>query len=273
MQLPKLSTLSVALVDHVGLITLSRPDRANAMNDAMWQELREAMRWLDSEPLARVGIIEGRGDHFCAGIDLAMLISLPKRIEDECAARSAEKLRLLILDLQDTLTAIERCRKPVIAAVHGACVGGGLDLAAACDLRYCSSDAKFCLKEIDLGIVADVGVIQRLTKIIGDGRTRELAFTARSVGAEEAARIGLVSGCLGSREQMRDGVMDVARLLASRSPIAIRGLKENLVYARDHSVPEGLRYAATWNSAMLMSRDLEAVAMAQISKSTPKFKD
>jgi enoyl-CoA hydratase len=273
MTLPTLSTLSVSLADHVALITLSRPDRANAMSEAMWQELREGMRWLDGEPRARVGIIEGQGDHFCAGIDLSMLLSLPKRIEDECPARRAEKLRQLILDLQDTLTAIERCRKPVIAAVHGACVGGGLDLVAACDLRYCSADAHFCLKEIDLGIVADVGVIQRLTRIIGDGRTRELAYTARQIAGEEAARIGLVSDCLGSREQMLKGVNEVARLIASKSPITMRGLKENLVYARDHSVPEGLRYAATWNSAMLMSDDLEAVAKAQMSRSTPMFKD
>ncbi|WP_374349151.1 crotonase/enoyl-CoA hydratase family protein [Chitinimonas sp.] len=273
MSLPKYTTLTLKLENHVAQIALNRPERANAMNEAMWHELRDVMRWLDSTPQARVGLLTGNGDNFCAGIDLSMLMALQGRIQDECLGRQAEKMRNVILDLQDCLTAIERCRKPVIAAVHGACVGGALDLIAACDLRYCSNDAYFCLKEIDLGIVADVGVLHRLTKTIGDGRTRELAYTARQIGGKEALRIGLVSQCLPDRDSLLMEAMTVADEIAAKAPLTMRGLKENLLYARDHSVEEGLRYVATWNAAMLISKDLEAAAMAHVMKETPKFRD
>jgi enoyl-CoA hydratase len=273
MSLPAFSTLSLTLENHVATLALNRPERANAMNEAMWREIGEAMRWIDAEPAARVGVVIGHGDNFCAGIDLNMLMAMQGRIQDDCQGRQAEKLRSLILELQDSLTAIERCRKPIIAAVHGACVGGGLDLIAACDLRYCSSDAYFSLKEVDLGIVADVGVIQRLSKTIGDGHTRELAYTARQFGGEEALRLGLVSQCLADRDGLRSEVTKIAGQLAAKPPLTMRGLKENLLYARDHSVEEGLRYVATWNAAMLLSKDLEAAAMAHITKEPAKFRD
>lgn len=273
MSLPAFTTLTLTLENHVALISLNRPERANAMNEAMWHELRDAMRWLDGEPSARVGVIVGNGDNFCAGLDLSMLMALQGRIQDECQGRQAEKLRQVIIDLQDCLTAIERCRKPVIAGIHGACVGGALDLVAACDLRYCSADARICLKEVDLGIVADVGVIQRLTKIIGDGRTRELAYTAREVSGKEAARMGLVSQCLADRDAMLMEVMTIADQIAAKAPLTMRGIKENLLYARDHTVEEGLRYVATFNAAMLISKDLEAAAMAHVLKEPAKFRD
>lgn len=273
MSLPSFSTLSLTLENHVAQITLNRPDRANAMNEAMWRELHEAMRWLDAEPSARVAVISGNGAHFCAGIDLGMLMAVQGRIQDDCQGRQAEKLRALIIELQDSLSAIEHCRKPVIAAIHGSCVGGGLDLVAACDLRYCSEDAVFCLKEVDLGIVADVGVLQRLPKIIGDGRTRELAFTAREVGGRDAARYGLVSQCLPDRDSLLMEVMSIADDIAAKPPLTVRGIKDNLNFARDHTVAEGLRYVATWNAAMLVSKDLEAAAMAHITKQAPKFRD
>ncbi|MDN3578243.1 crotonase/enoyl-CoA hydratase family protein [Chitinimonas viridis] len=273
MSLPTYTTLSLTLENHVAQITLNRPDRANAMNEPMWRELRDAMRWLDGEPAARVAVLSGNGANFCSGIDLGMLMAVQGRIQDDCQGRQAEKLRRFILDLQDCLTAIEQCSKPVIAAVHGSCVGGGLDLIAACDLRYCSADASFCLKEVDLGIVADVGVLQRLPKIIGDGRTRELAFTAREVSGKDAARMGLVSNCLADRASLLMEVMTVAESIAAKAPLTTRGIKDNLNYARDHTVAEGLRYVATWNAAMLISRDLEAAAMAHVMKEKPTFRD
>ena len=273
MTLPTYSTLAITLDDHIAHITLNRPERANAMNEAMWSELKAAMQWLDGEPTARVGVISGKGDHFCSGIDLNMLMALQPRIQDDCQGRQAEKLRQIILDLQDSLTAIERCRKPVIAAIHGSCVGGGLDLIAACDLRYSTADAKICLKEVDLGIVADVGVLQRLPKIIGDGRTRELAYTARDVSGAEAAQMGLVSRALPDRDALASEVQAVAASIAAKPPLTVRGIKENLLFARDHSVAEGLNYVATWNSAMLLSKDLEAAAMAMMMKQQPTFRD
>ncbi|MCA3035346.1 MAG: enoyl-CoA hydratase/isomerase family protein, partial [Rhodocyclaceae bacterium] len=135
---PTFTTLTCSLVDYVARITLNRPDKANAMNAVMWQEIRQAMRWVDSTAEARVAIIDGAGANFCAGIDLGMMMSLGKQIEDPCDARTRENLRIVILDLQDTLTSIERCRKPVLAAIHGACIGGAIDLVSCCDMRYAS---------------------------------------------------------------------------------------------------------------------------------------
>ncbi|MFC4159930.1 crotonase/enoyl-CoA hydratase family protein [Chitinimonas lacunae] len=266
-------TLEVTLENHVAQISLNRPDKANAMNEDMWLELRQVFEWLDRTESARVGLLLGNGDHFCAGIDLSMLVSVQHRIQDECAGRQNEKLRLLIIELQDSLTALERCRKPVIAAIQGRCIGGGLDLVAACDMRYCSAEAVFQLKEVDLGIVADVGVLQRLPKIIGDGRSRELAYTAREVHGEEAERMGLVNRCYVDQTTMMMDVTGIADAIAAKSPLTVRGLKENLNYARDHTVAEGLRYVAAWNAGMLISKDLEAAAMAAVMKDRAVFRD
>jgi len=156
------STLIVEVADGVATITLNRPDRANAMEEAMWHELRAAMRWADATAQVRCVVLRGAGRHFTSGIDLAMLAGLEGRIRDEDAARAREKLRLLVLDLQDCLTSVERNRKPVLAAVHGACIGGGVDLITACDVRYCAAGARFCVREIDVGMTADVGTLQRL---------------------------------------------------------------------------------------------------------------
>lgn len=274
MNLPAFSTLQVSLADHVAEIRLNRPDKSNALNDAMWQEIRQACDWLDATPQARVAILCGAGRNFCAGIDLGMLASIQQRIAHPDGARSREALRRLILDLQDCLNSLERCCKPIIAAIHGACVGGGLDLVACCDMRYASTDAVFSIKEIDIGMVADVGTLQRLPKLIGNqGIVREMAFTGRKVLADEAQRIGLVNQVFETREALQAGVREIALLIASKSPLSIRGTKEMLNYSRDHSVADGLNYIATWNAAMLMSSDLTTAMMASMSKQTPQFKD
>lgn len=271
--IPALTTLRLALDGHVARIELNRPEKANAMELAMWHEIRAAMQWLDATPEARVGVMSGAGRHFTAGIDLAMLGGMQASILDECDGRSRDKLRMLILDLQDTLTSIERCRKPVIAEIHGACVGGGIDLITACDLRYCSRDAHFSVKEIDIGITADVGTLQRLPKIIGEGLARELAYTGRKVEGEEAQGMRLVNRCYATREALAAGVAEIAAAIAAKSPLAVRGCKEMITYARDHPVADGLNYIATWNAAMLLSDDLgEAIAAAK-EKRTPKFRD
>ena len=207
------STLEVSLDANVATIALNRPDKANAMSEPMWYEIEQAMQWLDETPEARVGVLTGRGKYFTSGIDLSLLMSLGAKIEDEDEGRKREKLRRLILRLQDTLTSIERCRKPVLAAIHGACIGGGIDLVTACDMRYCSSNAWFSVKEIDVGMTADVGTLQR------------------------------------------------------------RGCKEMITYGRDHSVADGLNYIATWNAAMLMSKDLFEAGTASMQKREPLFKD
>jgi enoyl-CoA hydratase len=162
----------------------------------------------------------------------------------------------------------------VLATIHNGCVGGGVDLISCTDMRYCSADAYFTIKEIDIGMVADVGTLQRLPKLIGNqGIVREMAFTGRKVLADEALRIGLVNQVFETREAMQAGVREMAALIASKSPLSVRGTKEMLNYSRDHSVADGLNYIATWNAAMLMSSDLTTAMMASMAKQTPQFKD
>ncbi|MBD5636190.1 MAG: enoyl-CoA hydratase/isomerase family protein, partial [Candidatus Eremiobacteraeota bacterium] len=221
---PSMQTLQIALDAGVARVQLNGPHKANAIDATMWRELREAMQWLDAEPRARVGILSASGAHFSAGIDLAMLAGL--KPEDACDGRSREKTRRLILDLQDTVSSIERCRKPVIAEVHAACVGGGIDIITACDMRYCCKDAWFSVKEIDVGLVADVGTLQRLPRLVGDGVARELAYTARRVEGVEAAQIGLTNRCYETRAELAEEVAALARGLAAKSPLSLRGTKE-----------------------------------------------
>jgi enoyl-CoA hydratase len=267
------AALDVSLADGIATIALDRPEQANALTLPMWHAIRQAMAWLDETADARVGIITGHGKAFSAGIDLSLLAGVDALVADECAGRSREKLRRLILDLQDTLTAIERCRKPVLAAIHGACIGGALDLICACDIRYCSDEAFFTIKEIDVGMTADLGTLQRLPRLIGEGVTRELAYTGRKVGGTEAQAIGLVNRCYPNGEALRDGVGEIARAVAAKSPLSIRGAKEMITYTRDHSIADGLNYVATWNAAMLMSQDLTEAGRAARERRVPAFRD
>ena len=266
-------TLSVTLDNHIATVRLNRPDKANAMNAPMWQEIRKAFQWVDETPEARVAILEGEGKLFTAGIDLQMMMGLGPQIQNDCDGRTREALRRVILDLQDTLSSLERCRKPVLAAIHGACVGGGIDLITCADMRYCSADAYFTIKEIDIGMTADVGTLQRLPRLIGEGMARELAYTARKLGAVEAREIHLVNRVFESREALRAGVLEIATSIAAKSPLSIRGTKEMITYARDHSVADSLNYIATWNAAMLMSKDLQEAMTANMAKRTAVFKD
>ncbi len=267
-------TVTVSVDNHIATVRLNRPEKANAMNLTMWHDIRKAFNWIDETAEARVAIIEGEGKHFTSGIDLQMMMGLLPMIKNECDGRTRENLRRVVLDLQDTLTAIERCRKPVLAAIHGGCVGGGVDLISCTDMRYCSADAYFTIKEIDIGMVADVGTLQRLPKLIGNqGIVREMAYTGRKVEAAEAQTIGLVNRVYDTREALQAGVREIAAQIAAKSPLSIRGTKEMLNYSRDHSVADGLNYIATWNAAMLMSNDLNAAMMAGMTKQTPVFKD
>jgi enoyl-CoA hydratase/carnithine racemase len=270
---PKLTTLELSIENSIARVSLNRPDKANAMSRDVWTELRGAFDWIDATPEARVAIISGNGAHFTAGIDLAALAAVADEVDDDCEGRKREKLRRVIVDLQDTLTSLERCRKPVIAAIHGACIGGGIDLICCADMRYCSADAFFSIKEIDLGMTADVGTLQRLPTLIGDGMVRELAYTGRQFAADEAQAIGLVNRVFETSEALQAGVTQIAAEIAAKSPLAIRGTKEMIVYARDHSVADSLNYIATWNAAMLMSSDLQEAMMASMQKAKPRFRD
>jgi enoyl-CoA hydratase len=268
-----LETLAVGLAGGIATIEFNRPEKANAMSLQVWQDLRAALRWVDETADARVAVLSGRGRSFTAGIDVALLAGLRQEIASDCEGRTRERLRRLILDLQDALTSIERCRKPVLAAIHGACIGAGVDLITCCDMRYASSDASFSIREIDVGMTADVGTLQRLPKIVPQGIARELAYTGRKFDAAEARAIGLVDRVYESHEALRSGVGEIAAAIAAKSPLAIRGIKKMMLYARDHSVADALDYVATWNAAMLLSKDLEEAIRAGAQKRTPRFMD
>ena len=273
-ELPALTTLELTVAEGVADVVLSRPDKSNAMNRAMWGELRATFRYLDALPAARAIILSGAGRNFTGGIDLDMLMGIGGMdSSDACSGRVREALRRLVLDLQDVISSLDVCRKPVLAAIHGACVGGGVDLVTAADMRYCTQDATFVVKEIDLGLVADVGTLQRLPKVIGDGMARELAYTGRPVGGAEAKQIGLVNRCYATREEMLQGVRGLARQIASKSPLAIRGTKEMIRYTRDHSVADSLAMMAIWNGGLLLSEDLAEAFKAMQERRPATFRD
>jgi enoyl-CoA hydratase len=271
---PHLTTLALKITDGIAEVELARPDKSNAMSRAMWHELRATFHYLDKLPAARVVILSGAGKNFTAGIDLDMLMDIGAlEAVDKCPGRTREALRLQVLDLQDVISSLEQCRKPVLAAVHGACVGGGVDLVTAADMRYCTADTRFIVKEIDLGLVADVGTLQRLPKVIGDGMAREMAYTGRPVHGPEAKEINLVNRCFETREAMLEGVRDLARQIASKSPLAMRGTKEMIKYTRDHTVRDSLEMMAIWNAGLLVSEDLLEAFAAAKQKRPAKFRD
>jgi enoyl-CoA hydratase len=268
---PQYETLEVTLQDAVATVYLNRPDKANSMSAAMWDEIQSCFEWIDAQPTIRVAILAGNGKHFCAGIDLGLFDNVMPGSSEQGRAR--ERVRRTVLKLQDNLSAIEKCRKPVLAAIHYTCIGGGIDMTCCCDMRYCTEDAYFSIKEIDIGMTADVGTLQRLPRLIGDGMLRELAYTGRKLGAQEAQQLGFVNKVYADRDALLAGVTEIAREIASKSPLAVRGSKEMILYARDHSVADGLNYIATWNSGMLSSADLGSSIEAQMKGDTAVYED
>jgi enoyl-CoA hydratase len=256
----------------VAQIELNRPEKANAFNGAMWKELRAAFEWLSASTL-RVGVLTGQGKHFCAGVDLEFLLAAKSEVASLPDGRRQERVRAFLVELQDTINAVEKCEKPILAAVHGACVGAGVDLATACDMRYATYDARFSVKEVDMAIVADVGTLQRLPRLIGDGLARELAYTGRDFDGKEAHALGLVNGVFPDRESLLKHVIGVAGSIAKKSPLTVRGIKATLNYSRDHSVAEGLEYVALRNSGALFSNDLDEAIAARNQKRDARFPD
>jgi enoyl-CoA hydratase len=255
-------------------LVLNRPEKANALDGALWSAIGEAFQEIDETSSTRVVILRGAGKHFCAGIDLSLLGKTQQEaMQESCEARKRERLRRHILELQDSFTAIERCRKPVLAAIHGACIGAGVDLVTACDLRYSTAAAVFQVKEVDLAITADVGTLQRLPHLVTHGVALELSLTARKVFGSEAQALGLVNRCFEAQESLLEETRKLAQSLADKSPLAVQGTKEILLHARDHSVSEGLRYVAAWNAALLLSDDLTVAAVAMMQKRLAQFRD
>jgi enoyl-CoA hydratase len=265
-------TLDLEVADHVAHVTLNRPDELNTLSAAFWRDIRALFRALDDDGAVRVVVISSTGRHFSAGIDLAFFQELaPDATLDQ--GRQRERLRRLVLDLQDCFTLIESCRKPVLLAVQGAAIGGAMDMAAACDMRYCTVNAYFSLHEINIGITADLGSLQRLPHLMPAGLLRELAYSGRRLPADEAHAAGFVNRVFESHEAMIEGVMGIAREIAARTPLAITGAKEMLNYARDHSVADGLAHVSTWNAAMIVTDDLAEGLAAQMQKRPPQYAD
>ena len=265
--------LTFSIENKIATITMNRPEKANALNRKLWFELGAAFDEADENDEVRVVVLRGEGKHFTAGIDYTLIAEVAGGVASLPDGKKQSVLRREILKLQDAFSKAERCRKPVIASIHGSCIGGGIDLISACDIRFASSDAKFSIKEVDLAIVADIGTLQRVPGIIGEGHARELALTARKFDAAEAERIGLVNKVLEDQAALEAHVMHTATLIASKSPLATRGTKQVLNYSRDHSVENGLNYVATWNSAMLLSSDAQEAMGAMFEGRAANFPD
>jgi enoyl-CoA hydratase/carnithine racemase len=261
--------VKVAREGAVAVVELARPDKLNAMDGGMFAAIGDTFRSVGRDPAVRAIVLAAQGRHFTAGLDLEYAAGQFPPAADP--GRAAEARLRHIEWLQDAFNAVEQARVPVIAAVHGACVGAGVDLVAACDIRVASADAYFQIAEVDVAITADLGTLQRLAHLIPHGLLRELTYTGRRMGAEEAARQGLVNGLATDREAVLEAAMSLARTIAAKSPLAVAGAKRSLNYSRGRTVEEGLRDVALWNAGTLLSADLGTAIQARLAKGDPEF--
>ena len=264
---------TVDVADRVAHIVLARPGELNTMIPAFWRELPAVVNDLSDSGTARAIVLSSSGKHFTAGMDLSVFGGDQLAGSDGEIGRVRANLRLNVLHLQEAFNALERARVPVIAAVQGGCIGGGVDMVCACDMRYATADAFFCIQEINIGMTADVGTLQRLPKLIPEGVAREYAYTGRRMPATRAYELGFVNGVFETHEQMIVGVMAIAREIAARSPLAVWGSKEMITYARDHSVVDGLNYIATWQTGMFQPADMTEAFIARNEKRDAVYED
>ncbi len=266
------TTLDVSIDNKIAHIQLTRPEKLNSMVPAFWHELPQAVREIDEQASARVIVISSQGKHFSAGMDLAVFKGMAADYTME-PARRAEKLRRLVLELQDSFNALEQVRIPVLAAIQGGAIGGAVDMVCACDMRYCTADAFFTIKETAIGMTADLGTLQRMGHLMPMGLVKELAYTARNMGAEEAKSCGFVNQVFSDQAAMLEGVMSIARQIATHSPVAVAGCKQHINYSRDHSVPDSLEYMATWQTGLFQMADIQAAMGAQESGTVPHYEE
>lgn len=264
----KASNFNVEIDDHVAWLTLNRPAKRNSMGLAFFAEIEDLFAKFDSDPNVRVVIIKAEGESFSAGTDLEEAATLLGR----GSADGRERMRKDIRALQRAFTKIECCRKPVIAAIHSHCIGGAVDMICACDIRLATADAIFSIRETRMGIIADVGTLQRLPYIIGQGWFRELALTGRDFSAREAFQIGLVTRICDDRPALYEEAGQLAVQIAACPPLTVQGTKEVINYSRDNGIVAGLRYVAQKNAAALPSEDLMEAVAAFMEKREPVFK-
>lgn len=253
---------------HVAQLILNRPDQRNAMDMAFFDTLRAHFKALDADPEVRVVVLSAEGKSFTAGLDLiaaSALLGNP-------GADGREALRLKVLELQSAMDAIESCRKPVIAAAHSHCIGGGVDMLSACDIRMATADAVFSIRETRLAIIADLGTLQRLPHIIGQGWFRELALTGRDFSAAEALGMGFVTRVLADRDALLKAAMEMAAEIAALPPLTVQGVKDVANFSRDYGTVAGRQYVAQKNAAAIISEDIVEVVGALMEKREPTFK-
>jgi enoyl-CoA hydratase len=264
--------LTVERAGHVATLWLDNPARRNAMGPAFWDDLPVLARKLGDDRDVRAIVLAGKGPHFTSGLDLTAFAGLGGgdaggRSE---AARRQSTLRM-IRRMQGSITALADCPKPVIAAVHGYCLGGGIDLITACDVRLASADAIFSIRETKIAIVADVGTLQRLPGIVGEGHVAELAFTGKDITAARAREIGLVNDVYPDAAGVVAAARAMAEEIAANSPLAVQGTKAILQARRTRTIAEGLDYVSLWNAAFLQSNDLMEAMAAFAEKRRPRF--
>lgn len=266
---------AVSIEDKVAHIRMNRPDAFNSMNRAFWDELPAIVRAIDENALARCIVISSTGKHFCAGMDLSVFQGgesgasaepPPPHVRAEAAIHHLKHLH-------ETFDCLDRARIPVIAAIHGGCVGGGVDMTSACDIRYAAADAFFVIQEINIGMTADAGTFPRLCRLIPEGWVRELAYTGRRLPAARAREIGLVNEVFESHEAVVAHALSVAREIASKAPLAVSGSKVMINYARDHSLTDALDYLAVWQAGMFSRTDMAEAFKAKAEKRAGDFPD
>ena len=263
--------------EGVGHLVLNKGEDLNKMTMNFWYELPRILDEIDRDASLRVLILSSTGKHFCAGMDLKNFGTLGSDSEKKTnvpdKARIGENLYRVAKELQDMLSKLGKLRIPVLAGIHGGCIGGGLDLVTAADMRFASKDAFFCIQEVNIGMAADIGTLQRLPRVIPEGKVRELAYTGRRMPAEEALEAGLVNKVYESHEEMVSGLKEMAAVIASKSPLAVYGTKAILNFSRDHTIAEGLEYNALWSGAMLPQEDMAEAMMSNMEKRDPEFQD
>lgn len=264
----------VTIENKIAHIILNRPEAFNSMPRAFWNELPEIVRDIDENAKARVIVVSSTGKHFTAGMDLSVFTDGDGvNASGGDAYARAETFRQFVLTLQNTFSCFDNARMPVIAAIQGGCIGAGVDMTSACDIRYCTEEAFFQIAEINIGMTADVGTFPRLCKLIPEGWVRELAYAGRRLPAAEAKAIGLVNGVFPTQEAMLAHVMALAAEIAEKAPVAVAGSKRMINHARDHSIADGLDYIATWQAGMFAPPHMMEAFSAKAQKRAPNFPD
>lgn len=260
--------------NNVAHIVLNRPEAMNSMPRAFWNELPAIVNDINDNAKARVIVISSTGKHFTAGMDISVFTDgdgVSAGGGDQYAR--AEAFRQFVLTLQGSFSCLDNARMPVIAAIQGGCIGGGVDMTSACDIRFCTEDAFFQIAEINIGMTADVGTFPRLCKLIPEGWVRELAYAGRRLPAQRAKEIGLVNETFATQDAMLTYVMELAAEIAAKAPVAVAGSKRMINFARDHSIADGLDYIATWQAGMFAPPHMMEAFAAKAQKRDPNFAD